>query len=54
MVPITVKKLLQLLYRLKYTGSAEPFINPTIKTIKGTAYAWLLTVSIYLQCRVQR
>ncbi|KAH7199091.1 uncharacterized protein B0J16DRAFT_393191 [Fusarium flagelliforme] len=37
-VPITAKKLLQLLYELK----------------SGTAYAWLLTAIIYLQCRVQR
>ncbi|WZH50257.1 uncharacterized protein QYS62_011501 [Fusarium acuminatum] len=53
-VPITAKKLLQLLYELKPTGSAEPFIDPTMKMIEGTAYAWLLTAIIYLQCRVQR
>ncbi|KAI8401848.1 hypothetical protein FOFC_18717 [Fusarium oxysporum] len=53
-VPITAKKLLQLLYELKPTGSTEPFIDPTTKMIERTAYAWLLTAIIYLRCRVQR
>lgn len=53
-VPITAKKLLHLLYELKPTGSAEPFIEPTTKMIERTAYAWLLTAIIYLRCRVQR
>ncbi|KAH7247338.1 uncharacterized protein BKA55DRAFT_64539 [Fusarium redolens] len=53
-VPITAKKLLQLLYELKSTGSTEPFIGPTTKMIERTAYAWLLTAIIYLRCRVQR
>lgn len=53
-VPITARKLLQLLYKLKPTGSVEPFIDPTMKMIERTAYAWLLTAIIYLQCRVQR
>ncbi|KAG8352491.1 hypothetical protein FVEN_g9524 [Fusarium venenatum] len=53
-VPITAKKLLQLLYKLKPTGSVEPSIDSTMKMIEQTAYAWLLTAIIYLQCRVQR
>jgi hypothetical protein len=53
-VPITAKKLLQLLYKLKPTESVEPFIDPTMKMIERTAYAWLLAAIIYLRCRVQR
>ncbi|KAH7194042.1 fungal-specific transcription factor domain-containing protein [Fusarium oxysporum] len=53
-VPLTAKKLLQLLYELKSTESAEPSIDSTTKVIEQTAYAWLLTAIIYLRCRVQR
>jgi hypothetical protein len=53
-VPITAKKLLQLLYKLKPPGSVESFIDPTTKMIERTAYAWLLAAIIYLRCRVQR
>ncbi|KAF5699935.1 zinc finger protein [Fusarium mundagurra] len=54
MVPLTAKKLLQLLYELKSTESAESAIDSTTKVIEQTAYAWLLTAIIYLRCRVQR
>uniref|UniRef100_A0A0C4DJ17 Uncharacterized protein n=1 Tax=Fusarium oxysporum (strain Fo5176) TaxID=660025 RepID=A0A0C4DJ17_FUSOF len=53
-VPLTAKKLLQLLYELKSTESAESSIDSTTKVIEQTAYAWLLTAIIYLRCRVQR
>jgi hypothetical protein len=53
-VPLTAKKLLQLLYELKSTESAESAIDSTTKVIEQTAYAWLLTAIIYLRCRVQR
>ncbi|EXM15843.1 hypothetical protein FOTG_15838 [Fusarium oxysporum f. sp. vasinfectum 25433] len=53
-VPLTAKKLLQLLYELKSTESAESAIDSTTKMIEQTAYAWLLTAIIYLRCRVQR
>ncbi|KAH7471597.1 hypothetical protein FOMA001_g13630 [Fusarium oxysporum f. sp. matthiolae] len=53
-VPITAKKLLQLLYELKPIESAKPFTDPTANIIERTAYAWLLTAIIYLGFRVQR
>ncbi|KAI8402296.1 hypothetical protein FOFC_17603 [Fusarium oxysporum] len=53
-VPLTAKKLLQLLYELKSTESAASFIDSTTNVIERTAYAWLLTAIIYLRCRVQR
>ncbi|KAM5360508.1 hypothetical protein ACJZ2D_013684 [Fusarium nematophilum] len=53
-VPLTARKLLQLLYQLKPSGSADSIIDPATKMIERTGYAWLLAAIIYLRCRVQR